>query len=94
MLLLVLFLALDLVLVEVVTGDQFAQLMVANSHNLRSSESIVEGKLADIKAELCKSQEDAAIKAVKRSKAAEKPFVFKKGNEAQARFNCQIEDSN
>ena len=33
-------------------------------------------------------------KAVKRSRAAEKPYVFKKkGNEARAKFNSEMEDS-
>ena len=41
--------------------------------------SVTGEKVADFKAQVCQSQEEAAAKAVKRSRAAEKPYVFKKG---------------
>ena len=61
---------------------------------IQSTQSSLDDKLADFKAQVCQSQEEAAAKAVKRSKAAEKPYVFKKkGNEAQAKFNSEVQDS-
>ena len=73
-----------------ITSEQFSKLMDA-IHSTRSS---LDDKLEDFKAQVCQSQEEAAAKAVKRSRAAEKPYVFKKkGNEAQAKFNTEVEDS-
>ena len=73
-----------------ITNEQFSKLMEA----IQSTQSSLDDKLADFKAQVCQSQEEAAAKAVKRSKAAEKPYVFKKkGNEAQAKFNSEVEDS-
>ena len=61
---------------------------------IQATQSRLDDKLAAFQDQVCQSQEEAASKAVKKSKAAEKPFIFKKkGNEAQAKFNAQVEDA-
>ena len=61
---------------------------------IQATQSRLDDKLAAFQDQVCLSQEEAASKAVKKSKAAEKPFIFKKkGNEAQAKFNAQVEDA-
>ena len=60
---------------------------------INASDARIDDKLADFKLQISGSQEEAVVKALKRSKSADQPYVYrKKGNEEQAKFNCQMED--
>ena len=73
-----------------ITGDQFAKLMDA----IQASQARMDTKLAEFQNQVCRSQDEAAAKAVKKSRsAAEAPYQYKKGNEAQAKFNAEVEDA-
>ena len=73
-----------------ITGDQFAKLMDA----IQASQARMDTKLADFQYQVCRSQDEAAAKAVKKSRSAEAPYQYKKkGNEAQAKFNSEVEDA-
>ncbi len=73
----------------VVTPDQFATLL----ETFKSSHERLESRFGEFKAEIQRSQDEAAAKAVKRARY-EKPYAFKKkGNEEQAAFNSRISES-
>ena len=68
---------------------QFGQLMQA----IRGSQDRLDEKLADFRAEIRHSQEEAAAKAIQRSRH-EKPYTFrKKGHEEQYRFNSRLAET-
>ena len=50
-------------------------------------------ELADFQYQVCRSQDEAVAKAVKKSRSAEAPYQYKKGNEAQVKFNSEVEDA-
>ena len=73
-----------------ISGDQFAKLMDA----IQASQARMDTKLAEFQNQVCRSQDEAAAKAVKKSRSAEAPYQYKKkGNEAQAKFNSEVEDA-
>ena len=71
------------------TADHFSQLMTA----ITASQSVVDAKLQQFRVEIRQGQEEAATKAVKRTRY-EKPYTFRKrGNEEQATFNAKVEEA-
>ena len=72
-----------------ILSAQFGQLMQA----IRVSQDRLDEKLVDFRAEIRHSQEEAAAKALKRSRH-EKPYTFrKKGHEEQYRFNSRLAET-
>ena len=71
-----------------VSSGQFAQLLEA----INSSQTRMEERFEEFRAEVRQGQEDAAAKALKRAKF-EKPYTYKrKGNEEQATFNAKLDE--
>ena len=67
---------------------QFAQLLAT----IQENQTRTDNQLAEFRAEMRLSQEDAATKALKRVRH-ERPYAFKrKGNEEQATFNEKVEE--
>ena len=61
---------------------------------IQASQVRMDTKLAEFQNQVCRSQDEAAAKAVKKSRSAEAPYQYKKkGNEAQAKFNAEVEDA-
>ena len=71
------------------TQDQFSLLMGAFS----ASQTRMEERFAEFRAEIRLGQEDAAAKALKRARY-EKPYEYKrKGNQEQAAFNAKVDEA-
>ena len=71
------------------TQDQFSLLMGAFS----ASQTRIEERFAEFRAEIRLGQEDAAAKALKRARY-EKPYEYKrKGNQEQAAFNAKVDEA-
>ena len=71
------------------TQDQFSLLMGAFS----ASQTRMEERFAEFRAEIRLEQEDAAAKALKRARY-EKPYEYKrKGNQEQAAFNAKVDEA-
>ena len=73
-----------------IAADQFKTLM----ETITASQTKLDAKLETFSEQMRRTQEDVAMKAVKRAKTGlEKPYKFKKkGNEEQALFNSHVED--
>ena len=72
-----------------ILSAQFGQLMQA----IRVSQDRLDEKLVDFRAEIRHSQEEAAAKALQRSRH-EKPYTFrKKGHKEQYRFNSRLAET-
>ena len=71
------------------TQDQFSLLMGAFS----ASQTRMEERFAEFRAEIRLEQEDAAARALKRARY-EKPYEYKrKGNQEQAAFNAKVDEA-
>ena len=71
------------------TQDQFSLLMGAYS----ASQTRMEERFAEFRAEIRLGQKDAAAKALKRARY-EKPYEYKrKGNREQAAFNAKVDEA-
>ena len=55
-----------------ITGDQFAKLMDA----IQASQARMDTKLAEFQNQVCRSQDEAAAKAVEKSRSAEAPYQY------------------
>ena len=73
-----------------ITAGQFNTLM----ESITATQLKLDSKLEKFGEQMKRSQEEVAVKAVKRAKTGlEKPFEFKKkGNEEQAHFNARVEE--
>ena len=73
-----------------ITADQFKTLM----ETITATQMKLDSKLESFGEQMKRSQEEVAVKAVKRAKTgAERPYEFKKkGNEKQAFFNSRVEE--